>query len=61
MSAVPGHFMREPPESRSPTRDEPRDSTSGEQSESAFWHWFAIAVLVFAWIAEASMCAERGF
>ena len=23
--------------------------------------WFAIGVLVFCWLAEASMCAERGF
>ena len=30
-------------------------------SESAFWHWFAMAVLLFCWIAEASMCADRGF
>ena len=33
---------------------------SAEQ-EQAFWHWFAVGVLVFCWIAEATMCAERGF
>ena len=26
-----------------------------------FWQWFALGVLVFCWIAEATMCAERGF
>jgi hypothetical protein len=26
-----------------------------------FWQWFAVGVLVFCWIAEASMCATRGF
>lgn len=45
MSAVPEHFMHEPPKSW----------------EQSFWHWFAIGVLAFCWIAEASMCAERGF
>lgn len=26
-----------------------------------FWPWFALAALLFCWIAEATMCAERGF
>jgi len=26
-----------------------------------FLHWFAIGVLLFGWIAEATMCAARGF
>jgi hypothetical protein len=26
-----------------------------------FWPWLAIGVLVFCWVAEATMCAERGF
>jgi len=26
-----------------------------------FWHWFAVGVLIFCWIAEATLCAERGF
>jgi len=33
---------------------------SSEQ-EQTFWSWFAVAVLVFCWIAEATLCAERGF
>jgi hypothetical protein len=53
--------MDEKPESRAQMRDEPLDSPSEEPSRSVFWHWFAIAVLLFAWIAEATMCAERGF
>jgi hypothetical protein len=24
-------------------------------------HWLAIGVLLFCWIAEATMCAARGF
>jgi hypothetical protein len=32
-----------------------------EETHSTFWHWFALGVLLFCWIAEASMCAERGF
>jgi len=38
-----------------------RNSAPEEESQSSFWHWFAIAVLLFCWIAEASMCADRGF
>jgi hypothetical protein len=30
-------------------------------SEGTFWPWFALGALLFAWIAEATMCAERGF
>jgi len=40
------------PENRAPDDD---DSTA------TFWHWFALAALLFGWIAEATMCAERGF
>lgn len=60
MSAVPGHFMDEKPEVREPARRDESDARR-ERSQSVFWHWFAIAVLLFCWIAEASMCADRGF
>ena len=53
MSAVPDSGAR--------MRDEPRDSSAEEPSQSVFWQWFALAVLLVAWIAEATMCAERGF
>jgi hypothetical protein len=54
--------MNEKPENREPLEhDEPRDSASEQDSASTFWHWFALAVLLLAWIAEATMCAERGF
>jgi hypothetical protein len=52
--------MREKPENRAPLREEPRHSAE-EQPQSVFWQWFALAVLLFAWVAEATMCAERGF
>ncbi len=52
MSAAPEYFMKESPE----TREE-----SKEEDHSAFWVWFALGVLIFCWIAEATMCAERGF
>jgi hypothetical protein len=42
-------------------RERPRDPAAEDDSASAFWHWFALAALLFAWIAEATMCAERGF
>ena len=51
MSAVPG-LMSKKPETR---------ATEDDDSRATFWHWFALAALLFAWIAEATMCAERGF
>jgi hypothetical protein len=40
---------------------DPLESAQESESEATFWHWFALAALLFAWIAEATMCAERGF
>ena len=66
MSAVPEHFMnenREPGEND--LREYPRPSADegddANGSLATFWQWFALAVLLFAWVAEATMCADRGF
>jgi len=48
-------------ESREPVNRHPLESTQESEPEATFWHWFALAALLFAWIAEATMCAERGF
>jgi hypothetical protein len=61
VSAAPEYFMDEQPEARAPEPHDERDADADEQSEAVFWHWFALAVLLFCWIAEASMCADRGF
>jgi hypothetical protein len=61
VSAAPEYFMDEKPQTRAPAREEARDANAQEHSRSTFWHWFAVAVLLFCWIAEASMCADRGF
>ena len=37
------------------------DCSQNEDGQSTFWFWFALGVLLFCWIAEATMCAERGF
>jgi len=37
------------------------DCSQGEDGQSIFWVWFALGVLIFCWVAEATMCAERGF
>jgi hypothetical protein len=52
--------MRQQPESGDPPQ---RDAAPEEANDepSSLWSWFAIGVLLFCWIAEASMCAERGF
>jgi hypothetical protein len=42
-------------------REETRAPETGEEAHTSFWPWFALGVLLFCWIAEASMCAERGF
>jgi len=61
MNAAPEYFMNESPQ----TRDEQRDAAPGpateDEPESIFWVWFALGVLMFCWIAEATMCAQRGF
>jgi hypothetical protein len=52
VNAIPADLMRKPPETREAQTD---------TSEHKFWQWFAIVVLLFCWIAEATLCAERGF
>lgn len=52
MNAAPGHLTK---------RDAAPEPATDEESDSAFWVWFALGVLMFCWIAEASMCAVRGF
>jgi len=37
------------------TEDEPR-----EDPATSLWQWIAVGLLLLCWIAEASMCAERG-
>jgi hypothetical protein len=32
-----------------------------EDFTQRFWPWFALGVLMFCWIAEATLCAVRGF
>jgi hypothetical protein len=32
-----------------------------ERDLQTFWQWFAVGVLVFCWVAEATLCAQRGF
>jgi hypothetical protein len=61
MSAMPeylgGHSHHRNSRPHEPIRHvEPEDEPA-----STFWHWFAVGVLLFCWIAEASMCADRGF
>ena len=55
--------MNESPETREELRDTAPvpDSAEEENGQSVFWVWFALGVLLFCWIAEATMCAERGF
>jgi len=38
-----------------------RDRRDTDTPKQKFWQWFALAALLFCWIAEATMCAERGF
>jgi len=61
VSAAPEWFMENPPPSGRGKRRDPAPDPAEDDSQSAFWLWFAIGVLMFCWIAEASMCAVRGF
>jgi hypothetical protein len=61
VSAVPEEFMRDPPKSRPRERGEEARERDDERRLQAFWQWFAVGVLLFCWIAEATLCAQRGF
>lgn len=41
-----------------PAKPRARDDDHGLQT---IWQWFAVGVLLVCWIAEATLCAERGF
>jgi hypothetical protein len=38
-----------------------REDESVGQGPAAPWSWLAVGVLLLCWIAEASLCAARGF
>lgn len=61
MNAAPEYFMNESQGTREERRDTASDYPENEDGQSIFWVWFALGVLMFCWIAEATMCAERGF
>ena len=66
MSAAPGYVMNEKPGPRETEGGDESQTSAGEhedhdESMATFWQWFALAFLLFAWIAEATMCADRGF
>jgi len=60
MSAVPEDFMR-PIDHRHEPKPPARERREADTPTQTFWQWFALAALLFCWIAEATMCAERGF
>jgi len=54
--------MRDPPKPRGRERAaEIRDQEEDGRALQTFWQWFAVGVLVFCWVAEATLCAQRGF
>ena len=61
--------MRESPQLRvrerrarlDPVTDKSQDESTFSGAIQKLWPWIALAVLVFCWIAEASLCAARGF
>jgi hypothetical protein len=52
--------MSATPQRLSERRDE-TPAAIDEESASSLWHWFAIGVLLFCWIAEATISAGSGF
>lgn len=62
MSAVPEDFMRDPAKDRDPGREEEAAQTGAEQETRAgIWQWLFIGVLLACWLAEATLCAARGY
>jgi hypothetical protein len=39
----------------------PNDDAPLQASAQPLWQWVAVGLLVICWIAEAAMCADRGF
>jgi hypothetical protein len=37
------------------------ESASVEEPTASLWQWIAVGLLLVCWVAEASMCADRGF
>jgi hypothetical protein len=61
MNVVPVYMDRRPEHREVQPCESRREVEPQDESPSSFWHWFAVGVLLFCWIAEASMCADRGF
>ena len=61
MSAVLEDFMCPDPERLQVPKRVARERNDTDTAVQKFWQWFAVAALLFCWIAEATMCAERGF
>jgi hypothetical protein len=61
MNAAHRQLLNESPGTRDERFDTAPDRRENEEGQSSFWVWFALGVLMFCWIAEATMCAERGF
>jgi hypothetical protein len=62
MSAVPEDFMRPRTDIRvQQPGGRVRERRDTDTPTQTFWQWFALVALLFCWIAEATMCAERGF
>jgi hypothetical protein len=37
------------------------DDASPDDPAPSLWQWVAVGLLLVCWIAEAAMCADRGF
>ena len=62
MSAVPEDFVRSLPDIRIHEPKRPvHERNDADARLQKFWQWFAVVALLFCWIAEATLCAERGF
>ncbi len=61
MNVAHGRLMNESPGTGEERCDTAPDRRESEDGQSIFWVWFALGVLMFCWVAEATMCAERGF
>jgi hypothetical protein len=61
VSAIPEDFMRTDSDRAKESARAVHERQDVDTPAQKFWLWFALAALVFCWIAEATMCAERGF
>jgi hypothetical protein len=61
VSAVPEDFMSEPAKDRGHREAEAAGPEAEQEARGGTWQWLFIGILLACWLAEATLCAARGY